>query len=235
MSISYRKFALILAFPLAIAMNSSGQDATYAQLYPSECCTAKDFYTQHQRLFAVAAQSVGLTPQFLFSIVAPEYTQYSYLSNKLETYSLKVLYVQGGKAYSDFSIGYFQMKPSFIELLEEAAAADSALQTKYADCLFVTPDERAARVTRIDRLNTVEWQLTYLSLFCEVLQKRFSALSSATTEEQLRFYASAYNCGFRKSEQQINEMAQKALFPHFSRQKFNYSDIAVWFYGEIKD
>jgi hypothetical protein len=232
MIINCKKILLALILLPAMVGVGKGQP-TYVDLYPEECFNAKAFYNEHQNLFEAAAKSTGLTPQLLFAIVAPELTQYGYLSNKLETYSLKVFYVQRGKAYSDFSIGYFQMKPSFIERLEETAAADANLRAKYADCLFANPDERAARVARIDRLNTLEWQLTYLSLFCEILYKRFSNLSAATTEEQLRFYASAYNCGFHKSEQQIKDMAQKALFPHFSQQKFNYSDIAVWFYRQL--
>jgi len=233
MSINCRKLALTVFFPAVFAAASSGQDAAYAALYPNECRYAEEFYSLHKSLFEQAAQNAGFEPQMLFAIAAPELTQYNYLSNKLETYSLKVFYVQHGKAYSDFSIGCFQMKPSFVELLEETAAADLVLKTKYAACLFDAPDERAARVTRIDRLGTIEWQLTYLSLFCEIVQKRFGSLSFAGREEQLRFYAAAYNCGFHKSEQQIKDMMQKSLFPRFSQQKFNYSEIAVWFYRKI--
>ena len=206
---------------------------SYSELYPKECETTKQFFVEHKQKFEQASKNTGVTAEFLFAVVAPEITQFSYLSNKLETYSLKVMYVQGGTDYANFSIGYFQMKPAFIEQLEAYAAADSILKTKYATCLFANPNERTTRVTRIDRLNTVEWQITYLSLFCEILQKRFSNLSFATIEEQLQFYASAYNCGFLKSEQKIREIEQKALFPHFSQKKFKYSDIAVWFYLEI--
>ena len=211
-----------------------GQGHEYAKQYSNECRETKNFYFKHKKLFEKAAQSVGLSPQMLFAIVAPEFTQYSSLDNKMETYSLKVFYVQQGKAYSDFSIGYFQMKPSFIELLEEYAASDANLKKKYAACLFPNPNERSARVARIDRLNTIEWQIIYLSLFCDVLHKRFENLSFDTNEEQLRFYASAYNCGFHKSEWQIKETEQKALFPHYSKQKFKYSDIALWFYLGIE-
>jgi hypothetical protein len=205
----------------------------YSELYPKECEAAKQFFAEHKKEFEQAGKNTGLSVEFLFAVVAPEVTQFSHLSNKLETYSLKVMYVQGGTAYANFSIGYFQMKPSFIERLEEYAAADTILKTKYAACLFVNPSERASRVARIDRLNTVEWQITYLTLFCEVLQKQFGNVLFTTAEEQLRFYASAYNCGFHKTEQQIKETEQKALFPHFSRKKFKYSNIAVWFYGEV--
>lgn len=233
MNICCHKTVVVLWLLQAVVVSGYCLPAAYARLYPEECKKAKAFYFEHERLFENAARSAMLAPQLLFAIVAPELTQYSYLRNRLETYSLKMFYVQQGKDYSDFSIGVFQMKPSFVERLETFAANDSTLRVKYAACLFAEPDGRAARVARIDRLNTVEWQLTYLSLFCEVVQKCFGNLSFASADEQLRFYASAYNCGFHKSEQQIKITDKKALFPHFSRKKFRYSDIAMWFYREM--
>jgi hypothetical protein len=70
-------------------------------------------------------------------------------------------------------------------------------------------------------------------LFCAAVNHKFADIYFADEEEKLRFYASAYNSGFHKTEQQIREREQKELFPHFSRQKFQYSDIAVWFYQKI--
>ncbi|MDR2407550.1 MAG: hypothetical protein LBE13_05510 [Bacteroidales bacterium] len=86
---------------------------------------------------------------------------------------------------------------------------------------------------RIERLNTVEWQIKYLVLFCEMVNVRFGNLAFVSEEEKLRFYASAYNCGFYKLEEEIKATAQKALFPHFSTQKFRYADISLLFYKEI--
>jgi len=78
--------------------------------------------------------------------------------------------VQGGADYANFSIGYFQMKPSFVEQLEEFIQADSLLRRKYRDCLFIKPQERAARVTRVDRLITIEWQIKYLEILKSLLK-----------------------------------------------------------------
>jgi len=117
--------------------------------------------------------------------------------------------------------------------MEKYAASDTVLKIQYAACLFADPNSRQARVERIDHLNTLEWQIKYLTLFCALVNKRFESVLFNSEEEKLRFYASAYNSGFHKTETQIRETEQKALFPHFSRKKFKYSDIAVWFYREI--
>jgi hypothetical protein len=227
-SLTKRAAALFACCIICTAIN--GQGEAYVALYPSDCRKARDFYAEHKSLFEAAAQAAGFTAQFLFGIVAPELTQYSYLQNRLETYSLRVFYVQNGKSYSDFSIGCFQMKPSFIEQLEEYVSSDSLLRVKYSQYLFASPETRAARVERINRLNTAEWQIKYLAVFCEMVRKRFGNPVFATEEDKLRFYASAYNCGFLKPEQHIREMMQKAMFPHFSKQKFRYADISLHLY-----
>ncbi len=52
------------------------------------------------------------------SIVLPELIRWNALQDIMETTALELLYVEKGKDGADFSIGYFQMKPSFIENLE---------------------------------------------------------------------------------------------------------------------
>ena len=60
-----------------------------------------------------------LNPYFVLAIVFPELIRYSKLQDVIESNDLKVLYVQFGDTYSNFSIGRFQMKPSFCEQLEK--------------------------------------------------------------------------------------------------------------------
>ena len=222
-----------IVFLFCIKFQSACFAQSYCTLYPKECTFTSDFFTEHKEKFEGAAKITGLSSSFLFAIVAPEVSQYSYLRDKLETNSLKVMYVQGGSEYANFSIGYFQMKPSFVEQLEELIQADSLLRRKYRDCLFVIPQERAARVTRIERLSTIEWQIKYLEIFCGIVQKRFKDIVFINNEERLQFFAAAYNCGFYKSEQQIKKTEQLALFPHFSQKKFRYSDVSKLFYQQL--
>jgi len=222
-----------ILFVFCIKFQSVSFAQSYCTLYPKECTFTLEFFKKHKEKFEGAAKITGLASSFIYAIVAPELSQFSYLSDKLESYSLKVMYVQGGAEYANFSIGYFQMKPSFVERLEEFVQADSLLRRKYGDCLFIKPQERAARVTRIDRLSTNEWQIKYLEIFCDVVQKRFKDIVFSNYEERLQFFAAAYNCGFYKSEQQIKKTEQLALFPHFSQKKFRYSYLSKLFYQQL--
>jgi hypothetical protein len=206
---------------------------SYCTLYPKECKFTSNFFDENKEKFEEAAKLTGLSPSFIFSIVAPEVSQFSFFYDKLETHSLKVMYVQGGHEYANFSIGFFQMKPSFIEKIEQAVQSDTLLKKRYRDCLFVKPQERNARVTRIERLSTLEWQIKYLVVFCEIIKQRFKHMVFVNNEERLQFYAAAYNTGFYKTEEQIKKTEKLALFTHFLQKKFKYSDISIFFYTQI--
>lgn len=204
---------------------------SYADEHAGECEKALAFYETNKGAFERAAEKTGFSAAFLFAIVAPEYTQFSYLSDKIETRSLKVLYVGQGRDYANFSIGFFQMKPAFVEALEEYLRRDTALLAKFEKCLIPDPRSRAARVARVERLTQVRWQLEYLALCCALVRKRFPPPQGTDEAELVAFYASAYNAGFDKSRTQIEALSQKAQFPHFSRKKYNYGTIARYFYA----
>lgn len=52
------------------------------------------------------------------AIVSPELIRWTAFKDFFETTALELLYVKKGKTYADFSIGHFQIKPSFVEQLE---------------------------------------------------------------------------------------------------------------------
>ncbi|NDV46771.1 hypothetical protein D0T49_06895 [Paludibacter sp. 221] len=217
---------------LMLFTNTAFASHPYARQYQYECDKALKFYTENKNLFRKAAEKTNLSPAFLFAIVAPEITQYHHLSDKIETYSLKVFYVQRGKEYSDFSIGCFQMKPSFVEQLENDLLLHDDLLPLYENCLFKDADSREARVERIERLSSAEWQTEYLALFCHLLSKRFAGKTFRTEKEKLQFYATAYNSGLQRTEEEIENISKKSLFPRFSPTKHSYAGIAYWFYSQ---
>ena len=205
---------------------------SYCELFSIECSDAKVFYQNHKSEFDNSSSGTNLTGKFLFSIVAPEITQYNWLKDKAESMALKVLYVQQGNSYADFSIGNFQMKPSFIESMEKFVQKDAVKLSEFLPLIIKENDIKQARILRLKRMEQLEWQLTYLKLFVKIVAIQFSKKTFINENEKLKFYASAYNCGFLKSETIIEKTSEKKHFPFFSIYKFKYKEIAEWFFIE---
>jgi hypothetical protein len=206
----------------------------YSDLYGKEFHQAIQFYNSNKKQFEKTASKVGLKSDFIFSIVAPEISQFNSVYNEVELYSLQVMYTQFGKDYSDFSVGYFQMKPSFVESIENNIKQNPKQFKDYNDLLFKDPQSKKSRITRLERLNSLQWQLKYLAAFCAIVENRFKSNSYSSTEEKLKFYAAAYNSGYNKSKEHLTNMQKKTYFPKIAKQKFNYSEISVQFYNKIK-
>ncbi len=232
MNISWIKLS-VMVLCLLSAILCPAQERAYHERYDAECQLALSFWVSHEAEFKAIGSKAGVSARFLFALVAPEISQFGYLSDRAQTYILKVMYVQRGKAYADFSIGRFQMKPSFIERLEQCLRAESTLCTLFPEVLFTAESERAERAERIKRLESMEWQLVYLALFCRVVQQRFEHIVFADETEKLQFYANAYNVGFHLNASRLQQ-TQEAYFPHLSRQKYRYADISLWFYQNIQ-
>jgi hypothetical protein len=156
-----------------------------------------------------------LSSEVLLPIIFPELIRYSVLKDKLESASLELLYTNLGKEYSDFSVGYFQMKPSFVEKLEESIKLDSLLcrSYKFAYTYPVGNNENAIRMERISRLESLEWQIIYLCLFFKIIEKRFSNLLFSSSATKINFYSTAYNVGFWKSKNEIVKWQKLNTFP----------------------
>lgn len=227
---------LIKTYLIILLFFSSGlcvaQGRLYSEIYKDECRDAMTYWQSHKKDFNIAACRAGVSAEFLFSIVAPEVSQYDRLMDKAQTYALKILYTQFGNGYADFSIGKFQMKPSFIEQLEYYIMDKDTLLSLFPEVLIEDKVGKSARIERISRLEDMDWQMVYISLFCKVLQYRFSNVEFVTNEEKLKFYANAYNRGFLFCSSVLRQK-QKACFPHFAIAKFCYADISLWFYNNL--
>ena len=64
----------------------------------------------------------------IIAIAFPEILRYNAFSDLIETTSNRLLYINGGRTASDFSIGLFQMRPSFVEDLENYVAKSEKLE-----------------------------------------------------------------------------------------------------------
>lgn len=144
-----------------------------------------------------------MDPRIAEAVVWPEMERYSRLKDLAETAANYGTYIATGGG-PDYSIGRFQMKPSFVEALEKAWMR-SGLARQYG-LWFDTADNATARRIRITRLQKEEWQVIYLGVFLRLLYLSYGSydrqgartqdgLETLPAGEQVRLAATAYNRG----------------------------------------
>jgi len=229
--------AVITGF-LFLALTSYGQSPppeknSQFRLAFGEQYTEALVYLSGQSWMSETLNASGISPAFAKALVFPEVIRYSAIRDRLEMHGLITLYVQYGSGYADFSVGRFQMKPSFAVQVENDAKGlpeNRRIMLHSID----TSDTPQARLTRIQRLDSQIWQLQYLIWFIDIMDQRYGNLFMADEAEKLRFYATAYNCGYAKPESAIRRKMQES---HFHTALFrsdgcyNYSDIALEYFN----
>lgn len=188
------------------------------------------------------------------SVIFPELIRYCLFQDMMETGAVKSLYVTKGAGGCDFSIGRFQMKPSFAEDLEKRWMR-SGLARRY-NLYFDTKDNATARRIRISRLEDGQWQCVYLAVFLKMLYLDYGStdkhggytqngLDTLPVREQVRLAATAYNRGCRwvnPGYGPLDELRAKSREKHFhtdiipgkNTRRYVYGDIAVRHFREIE-
>jgi len=230
--------ALVLAAGLTAAAGGtqapSAGRADYAKIFGRSYAAALEFVRSHARLEEVF-RDWDIPAAFAWAIVFPELIRYSALADVLETGNLKVLYVQFGRGYADFSVGHFQMKPSFAETLERdfARLADDADRVRIGGTSFGRSDTVENRRARAGRLTDVAGQARYLAMFIRVMDKLYAGEIWDGDEARLRFYATAYNAGYRLSAARLLKEMTVARFHtglFAGKEVHIYADVAADFF-----
>lgn len=170
------------------------------------------------------------------AIVFPEVMRYNLLRDGIEAESLRTLYVQFGKEYANFSVGLFQMKPTFAETVETKAnqlLPDSIL--KELQLQYDATDAEAVRRERIERLQDEDWQLVYLTAFACICKKNYEHKKFTSQTEKLQWYATVYNAGFDKTDTYISNKIKEDNFylsQDMPEKVFKYAAIVAWFYNK---
>lgn len=184
----------------------------------------------------------GVDPAIAESVVWPEMQHYSYMRDMLETGANSITCASKGGGM-DFSIGIFQMKPSFVEKLETAWHVSGLAD--YYNLSFNTSDSVEARRSRIDRMAVDAWQVIYLGMFLRLLDYSYG-LHSLPLEEQVRLSANAYNhgcawpaegCGDVESLRVNMDARQfpRVIIHSRNVQQYSYSVLAWEHYQSIAD
>ena len=214
------------------------QDNDFGKEFNNRLLVANSNMEKLQPGFELCSQLTSVSPKFLSAIVFPEIMRYSKLKDDVESESLKVLYVQLGNQYADFSIGKFQMKPSFAEQIEKLT--DSLLPKSISKEFNLSYSVIAAdliRQERIYRLLDVEWQQIYLTAFVLVCDRLFEGVVFEKDLDKLQWYAVVYNGGFEKDNTWIQKrisIAESYLENDMPGNKFNYCALASYYFTKTR-
>lgn len=197
---------------------------SFQQTYPESFRQAVDYCETINTPLQKVASKYALKSEELIPIVFPECARYRIFQDQIETTALQVLYINFGEAYADFSIGHFQMKPSFIEQLEEFVSSHEEMQgfgfiANYEG--FEDPQE--VRRKRLRRMVEEQWQLEYLCCVFKALELIHQEESFDTENDRLLFFATAYNCGFLSNQQRVKSWMQRSYFPEGEENEWSFS------------
>lgn len=187
--------------------------------------------------FGLCSKLCNKSSRFMQALVFPEVMRFSSLKDDIETESLRTLYVQLGEEYANFSIGLFQMKPSFAQQVEQKAILLLGDSINHELQLCITAANASAeREERINRLQDKDWQLIYLTAFICICDKIYSYKDFMNEADQLQWYATVYNAGFNKTDAYISKKVVQENFylnQGMPDKKFKYAAIAGWFYSQL--
>jgi len=208
------------------------ESVDYRNVFSDDYSNAIDFMEQNSELFLEFSNANNTDAEVIIAVLFPEAIRYSIISDYLETKSLELAYVYGGLA--DFSIGFFQMKPSFVENLESSIKQYPKQLAKY-DSLLISDKITLAdiRKTRVERLQTINYQVAYANCFYDVVRILYPHVFKNDKTFQIKFISTAFNHGFLSGEKEILDYTTKAFFPLGGKNntsRYNYSDISVFFY-----
>ncbi len=171
---------------------------------------------------------------FVTAIVYPELLRYNYIQDFIETSGLELIYMRYGAKTADFSIGHFQMKPSFAEHIEKYIENNESDFQQYIKLIIAQKAKPVLqRKLRLTRLKQMDWQLTYLHAFIAICDHKFHFLKFNSNKDKLRFYAACYNIGFHKKYQNILQNENSNTFPNgpkYLGTQFCYASIACAYY-----
>lgn len=209
-------------------------DVDFEKKYGSDYKTAVKFLSDNSSKFKKVCGDHKVDEDICKAIVFPELIRYSYLSDLFETVALEWVYVNGGSKAADFSIGNFQMKPSFVETIEEYVSTHSALK----EYQYITKYDSGSSVRgqRIERMKSVDWQIKYVACFYDLCGEKFKSETFKTDADKVKFYSTAYNSGYNQTAESVKKKFKNKYFPYGPGkevEQYPYCDVAVYYFNSL--
>jgi hypothetical protein len=211
------------------------QSVNYTEIFGEDWNKAVTFEKENRIWMEPILAKNHISYPLAVSIIFPELVRYSVLRDKMEITLLKTLYVNLGEDYANFSIGVFQMKPSFAEIIREKAPEIkkriSGIKLKSKTDF---KDIKACRKSIVKDLEEPVTQMNYLILFIRICEKKFH-INLREEDSSVKFLATAYNYGIDKDSTEIESMIDKKFFNTklFKTENYSYSDVSLFWYEQF--
>ncbi len=224
--------SIIFIYTLISFWSTSSPATTPDAYFGKEYEEAVAYCSQHNEQLSEVFAQYHIETEFALSLVFPEILRYNIIRDFLETFSLEMAYVHGGTQAANFSIGPFQMKPTFAEAIERKLVDNNIEWKDY----FNYPADFSLlqiRRERLKRLKSLQWQAHYLAAFIHLQEKRFAHVAWENESERLAIFATAYNYRFDADIQDLTNVRDVKYFPYgvHKPNPFSYTFVALYFYN----
>lgn len=228
---------LVLYLIFCLEELSFSQKVDYKTIFGEDWNKAQSFVTENESWMKGLSEEYNIEYPVAVAVVFPELIRYSALRDKMEITLLKSLYTYKGNDYADFSIGQFQMKPSFAEsvhknmpLLRGRLKNQFKEKTRKEDIIKY-------RAGIVEDLEEPESQFLYLAAFLKICEAKYN-LNDMEEDQRIKFLSTAYNYSFQKGYEEINEMIDRKFF-HTTLvrvESYSYADISLsWYVNYLKN
>lgn len=228
------KTLIIFLFIAFIANPGWSQSHNYENIFGDDWNKALAFERENRIWMEPVLVRNHVSYPLAIAVIFPELVRYSALRDKMEITMLKALYINLGEDYANFSIGRFQMKPSFAEKVRVQAPE---LITPRSGIVFSALSEyddiSDYRKSIVSDLEDPRREINYLVSFFKICEKKYKSRWQDESEK-VKFLATAYNYGIDKTESQIESMINKKFFNTklFSTENYSYADVSLFWYKQ---
>lgn len=227
-----RKKLTVLIAVFCLGLVSFTPQTDYGKVFGSDWLKAEAFVSGNEAWMKRLCDRYDVYYPTAIAVVFPEIVRYSAIRDKIEITLLKALYINLGEDYADFSIGQFQMKPSFAEALHKKAPMLKGRLRKLFQEKSKNDDIKKYRAAIVRDLENPESQFLYLIAFLKICENVYP-LGDIDEDARLRFLSTAYNYSFQKSFDEVNKMTGKKFFytKLVRGDSYSYADISVYWYA----
>jgi hypothetical protein len=208
------------------------KNLNYREIFGDDWKKAVAFEKDNRSWMEPVLAENNISYPFAIAVIFPELVRYSALRDKMEITLLKALYINLGDDYANFSIGVFQMKPSFASIIREEPPAVVNSKPLFKN-LTEYNDITEYRKSIVTDLENPETELLYLVAFLKICEKKYNT-NRKDDSDRLKFISTAYNFGINKSSEEIDSMSDKKFFNTklFKTENYSYADISLFWYKQ---